>query len=290
MRHELEQKSSTVRRLEDAMKKQNEELKRLRALADNKERGTEMSNQMLRAEIQSLREQCATNMEVLAKKERELSVLRSSLKVDDDDGGYISDDASEGEEDQADGAPVASPTRLNGYDPSQTEALATLLSHTGTGIDVPGRAQEFEAMKARMSSLQAERERGAKELQEERESLANAKMIISSLEKANKSMMEDLRSRLQDSNTAIASLLEKSVDSEKTTETLKEELEKVKKERDDYEKLLSDDSKQIKDDSKKLKDENLVLNLRIAAKDRELEALKNGKTSEEKKEEPSEAI
>ena len=293
LRQELEAKNSTVRRLEEAMKKQNEELKRLRALADNKDRGNEMSNQMLRAEIQSLREQCATNMEVLAKKERELSVLRSSLKVDDDDGGYISDDASETEyEDQDGGPPVASPTRLNGYDPSQTEALATLMSHTGTGIDVPGRAQELEQLKGRLSALQAERERSARELQEERESLANAKMIISSLEKANKSMMEDLRSRLQDSNTAIASLLEKSVDNEKTTATLKEELEKMKKERDDLEKLLSDDSKKGSGDSKKLKDQNTVLNLRIAAKDRELEALKGGQVMavEEKKEEISERL
>ena len=71
----------------------------------------------------------------------------------------------------------------------------------------------------------------AKELKTEKESLANAKMIISSLEKANKSMMEDLRSRLHDSNTAIASLLEKSMESEKTTAKLQAELEALRKEK-----------------------------------------------------------
>ena len=39
-------------------------------------------------------------MEVLAKKEQELSVLRSSLKVDEADAGYISDDASDADEDE----------------------------------------------------------------------------------------------------------------------------------------------------------------------------------------------
>jgi hypothetical protein len=58
-------------------------------------------------------------------------------------------------------------------------------------------------------------------------------MIISSLEKANKGMMEDLRSRLQDSNTAIASLLDKSMEHEKASEVLRREVEKLKQEKVD---------------------------------------------------------
>jgi hypothetical protein len=247
LRQELEQKKVAVKRLEEALKRQNEEMKRLRTQVDTKGRGSEETNQKLLTEIQSLREQCTTNMEVLAKKERELSVLRSSLKVDDDDGGYISDDVSDGEEDSN---PVqASPARLNGYgrSQSQTEALVTLLSHTGTGIHVPSRAQELDVIKSELSKKRAELERSAKDLQEERESLANAKMIISSLEKANKSMMEDLRSRLQDSNTAIASLLDKSVENEKTTACLQEEVEKLQKERDEEKKKFEEEVRKFKD-------------------------------------------
>ena len=43
-------------------------------------------------------------------------------------------------------------------------------------------------------------------------------------------MMEDLRSRLHDSNAAIASLLEKSMDSEKTIARLRAELETTREE------------------------------------------------------------
>ena len=218
LRDELEQKKIAVRRLEEALKKQTEELRRLRF-----EQKSSEDNQQLLAEIQSLREQCSTNMEVLAKKERELAVLRSSLKVDENDAGYISDDASEGDEDTDNSISTA---RLNVYGPEQTEALATLLAAGGS---MPG--QDSDLREEVVKAIR-EKEKAAKERDAERESLANAKLIISSLEKANKSMMEDLRSRLQDSNSAIASLLDKSMEHEKNSNTLREELEKLKKEKE----------------------------------------------------------
>lgn len=79
-------------------------------------------------------------------------------------------------------------------------------------------------------------------------------------------MLEDLRSRLQDSNTAIASLLEKSMEHDKTTSALRDELDRVKKERDN-------DGRQTKQQIAKLRDENLVFSMRLAAKDRELDEL-----------------
>jgi hypothetical protein len=104
------------------------------------------------------------------------------------------EDLHSGEEDSN---PVqASPARLNGYGWLQSEALATFLLHKGMDIDVPSRAQELDIMKPELSKKRAELEQSAKDLQEEHKSLANAKMIISSLEKANKSMMEDIRSCL----------------------------------------------------------------------------------------------
>jgi chromosome segregation ATPase len=226
LQNELEQKKIAVRRLEEALKKQNEEIRRLRV-----EQRSTGDNQQLLSEIKSLREQCSTNMEVLAKKELELSVLRSSLKVDDDDAGYISDDASDGE-DENDTTMSSSSPRLNAFGPEQTEALATLLAAGGSMPD-----QEPELKKELRKAI-GEKERSAKELQAGRESLANAKLIISSLEKANKSMMEDLRSRLQDSNTAISSLLDKSLEHEKNSNTLLEEVEKLKKEKETLESKL----------------------------------------------------
>ena len=285
LRHELDQKKNAVRRLEDALKKQNEEMKRLRSELGERKKGDDESNENLRAEIQSLREQCSTNMEVLAKKERELSVLRSSLKVDENDAGYISDDASDADDDDDETDTVMSPAQLNGYGPAETEALATILAHSGTrGVDLTGRSQEVESLRIELMKALGEKEKAAKDIQTERESLANAKMIISSLEKANKSMMEDLRSRLHDSNTAIASLLDKSMDHEKTSNTLKEEVEKLKLEKEELEKKHQADVKKLKDDTK-------VHSLLIAAKDRELSNLRKGTSqAEEKKEDEGESI
>ena len=233
-KHELDQKKIAVKRLEEALKKQNDEMKKLRSLLEARGRGNYDNNHQLRAEIESLRQQCSTNMEVLAKKERELSVLRSSLKVDDGESGYISDDASDDDDDD-DGTEVGSTmsaTKLNVYGPADAEAYATILAQTSGRIEMPGRAQqENESLKRDLMEALGEKESASKELQARRESLANAKMIISSLEKANKGMMEDLRSRLQDSNAAIASLLDKSTEHEEAADTLREQLRKLGQEK-----------------------------------------------------------
>jgi chromosome segregation ATPase len=233
-KHELDQKKIAVKRLEEALKKQNDEMKKLRSQLEARGRGNYDNNHQLRAEIESLRQQCSTNMEVLAKKERELSVLRSSLKVDDGETGYISDDASDDDDDD-DGTEVGSTmsaAKLNSYGPADAEAYATILAQASGRIEMPGRAQqENESLKRDLMEALGEKESASKELQARRESLANAKMIISSLEKANKGMMEDLRSRLQDSNSAIASLLDKSTEHEKAAETLREKLQKSEQEK-----------------------------------------------------------
>jgi hypothetical protein len=194
--------------------------------------------ELLNVEIDKLRKQCYTNMEVLTKKERELGVLRDSLKVEDD-VGYISDDddLSDGYDDAA-LEPVSS---LGQYDSSQVEALASLMAQSQSNSFDLGNAQvssELEAMKGKLAEARTDHERNLKELKSEKESLANAKMIISALEMSNKSMMEDLRMRLQDSNSAITSLLAKSMESEKSTARLRTQLDTVRKENaEDKEKL-----------------------------------------------------
>jgi hypothetical protein len=223
LKNELEQKRIAVRRLEEALQKQNEEIRRLR-----RESITPVGNQELLDEIKNLREQCATNMETLVKKEQELSVLRSSLKVDEADGGYISDDASEGEDENN---PNVS-RRVDGFEPNQTELSATLLAGGGSVSEADS------AFKNELLKLLEEKAKVEKELQAERDSLASAKLIISSLGKANKSMMDDLRSRLQDSNTAISSLLDQSNKHEKNSNTLREEVETLKREKERLENQL----------------------------------------------------
>jgi septal ring factor EnvC (AmiA/AmiB activator) len=168
-------------------------------------------------------------MEVLTRKERELGVLRDSLEVEDD-VGYISDD-----DDMSDGYDNAEPDQassLGQYNSSQVEALATLMAQSESNSFDLGNAQvsnELEVMKKKLAEARTDHERNSKELKSGKESLANAKMIISALEMSNKSMMEDLRMRLQDSNSAITSLLAKSMESEKSTAMLRTQLEIVRK-------------------------------------------------------------
>jgi len=244
---ELEEKRKAVNTFEESLSKLQEELTRCRTKSEEAERKFELEKHSLQAEIKILRQQCDTNMEVLTRKERELSVLRDSLMVADDDVGYISDDEEDDDDPghHGDGKQVlsvpTSPVPAE-YGPSQAEALATLLAHGGNRSfdsgtnDNNGRkssheeqAKKLETVKSELSKARADYDKAKRELKVQKESLSNAKMIISSLERANKSMMEDLRARLQDSNTAIASLLEKSLESEKTCSALRAELDTLKK-------------------------------------------------------------
>ena len=78
------------------------------------------------------------------------------------------------------------------------------------------------------ADLKNAKENAERVAKENAESLANAKMIISSLEESNKTSAENLRSRLHDSNAAIVSLLEQTSKHEKEAEELKRELQKTK--------------------------------------------------------------
>jgi len=250
LRKELDDRTKALQQVEEALRREKEESAQLKADRDGR-RLRDEEVQSLRQEVVSLREQCQTNMEVLTRKERELVVLRDSLKVDDG-VGYISDDGSDGtESDVGTDAGVSSSVAHFGaivphYGPAQAEALAILLANGGTNAGGPppsegpngGNNSSSAEVQRELSQARVENEKYRKQLKTEKESLANAKMIISSLERANKSMMEDLRSRLQDSNTAIASLLEKSIQSEKTTNKLREEMESLRNEKDELERKL----------------------------------------------------
>ena len=236
IKHELEEKSASVRRLEEELRKVKEEALNSKLEMERIEQQRESDNKTLYGEIQMLRIQCNTNMELLAKKERELAVLRDSLKVEDDDVGYISDDATDIDDEEEEATTSNANLSMTKYNASQTEALAALLAHGRSTVDssLPlGQATDSDALRSELTQARIEMERAQKELKIEKESLANAKMIISSLEKANKSMMEDLRSRLQQSNSAMHSLLEKSMESEKTARKLETELEALRREKEE---------------------------------------------------------
>jgi chromosome segregation ATPase len=137
------------------------------------------------------------------------------------------------------------------YGPSQAEALATILSHTGanhsfdSGMSRDHKAavaaaaaaaaqsassnKELESLKNELKKARTEYEISHRQLLVEKEALSTAKMIISSLDRTSKNMMEGLHARLQDSNKAIASLLEKSMESEKTNVHLRAELDALKR-------------------------------------------------------------
>ena len=249
VQNELDQKTIAVKRLEEALKKQNEDMRKMRS------QFYQSDNNQMKTEIQRLRQQCSTNMEVLAKKERELSVLRSSLNVDDNESGYISDDASDDEDDDGtDVGSIMSAAQLNAYGPADAEAYATILSQANGRIGMPAVAQieEIESLKKNLMEALGEKESASK-------SLANAKMIISSLEQANKGMMADLRLRLQDSNTAISSLLNKSKQHENEADELRRKLQTLEQEkleeRNKYEaelrKSKKEEGKQLSPDEKK---------------------------------------
>ena len=252
--------------MESALAKKHDETKTLRKELDRIQSDSSQEIEKLTKELQTVKDQLNVHIEMLAKKDQELTVLRDSLNLEDENG-YISDDVTEAFDEPEN---PAARSNLDGFSGS-------LLLNGGSGIHSanPNAAEMSDATAAEIQMLkneiiqqQKERESNAAKLRAEKESLANAKMIISSLEKANKSMLEDLRSRLQDSNTAIASLLEKSMEHEKTIDGLRKELESVRQERET-------DGKKAEAKMAKLRDENLVFSMRLASKDREVEDLQD---------------
>lgn len=218
----------SMKQMKDLLKKQHEQMKKLRKQVDEKNEGLE-NVKMMRAEIKNLKDKCTSNEKLLTKQDRELAVLRSSLPNDNDGGGYISDDDS-GDEDEAASSTILLPPTMN-YATQQN--LSNILAQLGP----PGSSSsdEVETLRKELVKALGEKELESKKLKEEKESLTNAKMIISSLENANKSMTADLRSRLHESNSEIAALNDKSKENEQAARELREEVERLKKEKAEHE-------------------------------------------------------
>jgi len=263
----LEQEKATVDRLQGKVRSQTLEIDQLRNEMNCAKEEKKKTEEALNANIVKLERNCRANSDVLAKKEREFAVLRDSLDVGE--VGYISD-ASEGDE-EVNGRDTIStnkPMYIDSltYSHSKAEASATLLEDGG-GSNV----------QKRLNKALKEKEITEKELEREQSALANAKMIISSLEIANKSMVEDLKARLNDSTSVITTLIDKSKRHENISASLKTEVEMLKKEKETEEKAH-------KKELRKAKDEALVNRLKMEAKEKELELLRRqlARVSEEK--------
>ena len=82
--------------MESALAKKHDETKTLRKELDRIQSESSQEIENLTKELQTVKDQLNVNIEMLAKKDQELTVLRDSLNVEDENGtGYISDDATE---------------------------------------------------------------------------------------------------------------------------------------------------------------------------------------------------
>eukprot|EP00977_Amphora_coffeiformis_P019135 scaffold6915_cov170-Amphora_coffeaeformis.AAC.12 len=165
IKQELEEKAAVVKRLEEELRKVKDEAHHSKLEAERLEQQRDTDTKTLYGEIQMLRIQCNTNMELLTKKERELAVLRDSLKVEDDDVGYISDDATDiDDEDDDEAAGSNANLSMTKYSASQTEAIAALLAHGRGSVDSSGQPSDVDKLRLEATQSRLEAERAQKEL------------------------------------------------------------------------------------------------------------------------------
>lgn len=184
-REQLLERSLRVQRAEnDQVRKDIEDLKI--------EKDQEIS--LLEVELTSLQGKYEMKNEMLSKKEQELKTLQSSLK--EPCVGYISEDESD-------------------LDDIENELISKSYNYKN---------DKYNETCMMCKKLRLAKEAAEDEVKEKVKSLAEAKMIISSLELSNKNITENLRSRLQDSNAAIVSLLQQSKHHEKESAEFRKQL------------------------------------------------------------------
>lgn len=242
---ELVEKNTALHNFDDQLNLQKEESNRLR---QDLEKARDEFRKILsesQFEIQRLTDDFTIANEQLAKKEKELSVLKESLN--EPSTGYISDD-DDFDEDDDEGAAGIVPTdaaALQASITAEAENLQLLLKQAQEGVSSTSTTNE--RLEALENEVRLQQDTAAKQLKEKDDALANAKMIISSLEQSNKSMLEDLRSRLHDSNTAIVSLLSKNQGYEQEVKELRTSKEEEAKRAKDSADQLTDLCKRVED-------------------------------------------
>jgi hypothetical protein len=145
---------------------------------------------ILQVELKSLQGKYDLKNDLLAKKELELKTILKEPCV-----GYISEDESD-------------------FEDVDHEMISKNMNNSNSSS---GTCKMCEKLRFAKEAAETEAKQKA-------QSLAEAKMIISSLEQSNKNITENLRTRLHDSNAAIVSLLEQSKLHEKETAEFKKQL------------------------------------------------------------------
>ena len=220
MNQDLVKKNAALHNLDDQLNLQKEESNRLRQELENAREEMRQALSESQFEIQRLTDDFTMANEQLTKKEKELSVLKESLN--EPSTGYISDD-DDFDDDEDDGVTGIVPTdaaELQATISAEAENLQLLLKQAQQ-VGSSSTSTTNERLKALEEEVRLQQDLAAKQIKQKDDALANAKMIISSLEQSNKSMLEDLRNRLHDSNTAIVSLLSKNQNLEGEVKDLK---------------------------------------------------------------------
>ena len=241
----LVEKNAAVHNLDDQLNLQKEESNRLRQELEKARDEFRQALSESQFEIQRLTDDFTMANEQLTKKEKELSVLKESLN--EPSTGYISDD-DDFDDDEDDGVTGIVPTdaaELQATISAEAENLQLLLKQAQQ-VGSSSTSTTNERLKALEEEVRLQQDLAAKQLKEKDDALANAKMIISSLEQSNKSMLEDLRNRLHDSNTAIVSLLSKN-------QNLEGEVKDLKTKREEEARRLRDEAKEGEDELAELR-------------------------------------
>ena len=241
----LVEKNAALHNLDDQLNLQKEESNRLRQELEKARDEFRQALSESQFEIQRLTDDFTMANEQLTKKEKELSVLKESLN--EPSTGYISDD-DDFDDDEDDGVTGIVPTdaaELQATISAEAENLQLLLKQAQQ-VGSSSTSTTNERLKALEEEVRLQQDLAAKQLKEKDDALANAKMIISSLEQSNKSMLEDLRNRLHDSNTAIVSLLSKN-------QNLEGEVKDLKTRREEEARRLRDEAKEGEDELAELR-------------------------------------
>jgi len=162
---------------------------------------------ILSSEIIHLKEQSCYHVNALKEKDDQIRVLKDSIResIREPLTGYISDSDTDDE-------------------------------NVPLPLSIP--QDSGKLMGKELEELHRAKEKAEDEAKRHAENLANAKLIISSLEQSNKRMTSDLRSRLQDSNAAIVSLLDQSNKHEQESNSLRAKIEQILKSKKEMEEEL----------------------------------------------------
>ena len=245
LNQDLVKKNAALHNLDDQLNLQKEESNRLRQELENAREEMRQALSESQFEIQRLTDDFTMANEQLTKKEKELSVLKESLN--EPSTGYISDD-DDFDDDEDDGVTGIVPTdaaELQATISAEAENLQLLLKQAQQ-VGSSSTSTTNERLKALEEEVRLQQDLAAKQMKQKDDALANAKMIISSLEQSNKSMLEDLRNRLHDSNTAIVSLLSKN-------QNLEGEVKDLKTRKEEEARRMRDEAKEGEDELAELR-------------------------------------